>query len=240
MKKVCGIYKIINLLNNQIYIGSSVNIYGRFSQHKWQLRKNNHGNLHLQRAWNKYGENNFKFKILEKTKSKENLLEKEQFYINFFKPHYNICKIAGSNSGVIRTEEWKKRIGNSNKGKPASENCKKAVRKANYGRKHNEEAKKKIGKAAKGRKMSKKHLKKLIEISKNRIYTNEIRQNMSNASTVKKAILQYSLDGKFIKKWDSISQAAKEYNTTKNNIISCLKNKNNRTVAVGYKWEYEN
>lgn len=52
MPKKCGIYQIINTINNDIYIGSSVDIVTRFSSHKSCLRRNKHENIYLQFAWN--------------------------------------------------------------------------------------------------------------------------------------------------------------------------------------------
>lgn len=68
-----------------IYIGSSVNIYKRWSNHCWQLRNNKHSNRYLQNAWNKYGEQNFKFEILELCDPIKQF-ELEQDYLNKFKP----------------------------------------------------------------------------------------------------------------------------------------------------------
>jgi group I intron endonuclease len=51
----CGIYRIINKINDKFYIGSSDNIERRFSRHLLDLKKNKHDNQHLQNAWNKYG-----------------------------------------------------------------------------------------------------------------------------------------------------------------------------------------
>lgn len=45
-----GIYKIINVVNNKLYIGSAVNISGRFSTHKNQLKNEKHHSIVLQRA----------------------------------------------------------------------------------------------------------------------------------------------------------------------------------------------
>lgn len=60
-----GVYFIINKINNKIYCGSSNHILERWDVHKSQLRNNAHSNGHLQRAWNKYGEENFVFVIKE-------------------------------------------------------------------------------------------------------------------------------------------------------------------------------
>lgn len=74
-----GVYKIENLINNKIYIGSSENVERRFTDHKYLLRKNIHHSVLLQRSWNKYGEDIFKFEAIEEC---ENILEREQYWMN--------------------------------------------------------------------------------------------------------------------------------------------------------------
>ena len=75
---ISGIYKITCRPTGKFYIGSSVDIETRWRGHKSRLSRNIHANIYLQRAWNKYGENNFKFETIEITKSdllKENELK---------------------------------------------------------------------------------------------------------------------------------------------------------------------
>ncbi len=88
--RVCGIYKIINKTDNKYYIGSSNIINRRWRQHKTQLRNNCHRNNHLQRAWNKYGEENFIFEIVE-TIVKEKLIEVEQKYLDIANTEQDKC-----------------------------------------------------------------------------------------------------------------------------------------------------
>lgn len=78
-----GIYKIQNIINNKVYIGQSVDIELRWKEHLYALSKNIHENKHLQNAWNKYGESNFTFTIVEECEE-ENLTEKEQYYIDLY------------------------------------------------------------------------------------------------------------------------------------------------------------
>lgn len=94
--KVSGIYCIENITNHKTYIGSSKNIYQRLLKHFALLRHNKHQNAHLQNAWNKYGENSFRWFILELCDSKE-LTEKEQYCIDLFGAEYNITRIIERN-----------------------------------------------------------------------------------------------------------------------------------------------
>lgn len=103
-----GIYQILNLVNGKMYIGSSNNIERRIYDHGALLLNNRHHSIHLQRAFDKYGNENFDVNILEYCE--ENiLLEKEQYYLNlyleadkyltgesdtFIKKGYNICPFA--------------------------------------------------------------------------------------------------------------------------------------------------
>lgn len=60
-----GIYKITNIKNNKVYIGESNNVEKRWEQHLLDLRENNHHNYKLQNDWNAFGEDFFKFEVLE-------------------------------------------------------------------------------------------------------------------------------------------------------------------------------
>ena len=95
---ISGIYKIINKINGKYYVGSSIDIYQRWRNHKSQLKRNIHKNPHLQNAWNKYGENNFQF-IIEKEVSLNQLLEEEQKLIDL---HFGKSYCYNINSGVTK------------------------------------------------------------------------------------------------------------------------------------------
>lgn len=105
-----GIYQIKNIINNDIYIGKSVELKRREYDHFRELNKNIHGNIHLQRAYNFYGKENFIFEILlycEKTE----LHFYEQTLVDILCPEYNICKeCVNSPLGVKRSEEQKMAI----------------------------------------------------------------------------------------------------------------------------------
>ena len=79
-----GIYKITNLKNNKIYIGQSVDIGKRISNHKYKLKKNIHQNIYLQSSFNKYGIDNFSFEIIEEC-NRDSLNNREMYWVK----HYN-------------------------------------------------------------------------------------------------------------------------------------------------------
>lgn len=160
-----GIYQIRNTVNDKIYIGSTNSFKERWNNHIKLLRKNRHDNDHLQNAWNLYGEENFKFEILEEFTNKSFLLKLEQYYIDNLEPDYNICKLCvNSQLGIKRSQETKNRLSYINKGESnpnyglrRSEETKEKQSIAqsgknhwNYGKHIPEEVKKKISLATKG------------------------------------------------------------------------------------------
>jgi len=76
-----GIYKIINVVNNKFYVGSAVDFTARKRRHWWALRSQRHANKHLQAAWNKYGEESFKFLIVEELSDDADLVSAEDAWL---------------------------------------------------------------------------------------------------------------------------------------------------------------
>lgn len=86
---LCGIYIIKNNITNECYIGQSKNIKRRIFDHKNKLKNNKHMYKNgeptlLQKAWNKYGEENFSFDVVEFCNDDE-LNEREEYWIKFYK-----------------------------------------------------------------------------------------------------------------------------------------------------------
>lgn len=109
-KILTGVYVIECIPTGLIYVGSSVNIRNRWEQHINSLDRDTHENSYLQRAWNKYGQENFTFSVLELCK-KSDITEIEQKYLDFYKCYerdkgYNIVPIAYT---APMTEESRKR-----------------------------------------------------------------------------------------------------------------------------------
>lgn len=116
--KESGIYKIANKISNKVYIGSAVVLKRRLTSHYTSLLSKTHNNQILQRSWNKHGYNNFHFEIIEIVDNENNLINREQYWIDFYTSYnrklgYNIAPTAGSSLGIIRTDETKQRISKS-------------------------------------------------------------------------------------------------------------------------------
>jgi group I intron endonuclease len=129
-----AIYAIVNQVTKDMYIGSAVNLIRRWRVHKSNLNNGKHHCEHMQNAFRKYGEDAFCWEIVEFVDDATKLIEKEQFWIDFFKPTYNKRKIANSCLGVKRSEQ-------------AREN----MRKAQLGRKQSPETIAKRSAALKGK-----------------------------------------------------------------------------------------
>lgn len=104
-----GIYCITNSKNNKKYIGQTYDLKFRWLHHRSDLRGNRHHNRHLQAAWNKYGEENFKFDELEYCPL-EQLDEREIYWINYYKSQdqkfgYNLADGGLGCRGYKHTEE---------------------------------------------------------------------------------------------------------------------------------------
>ena len=84
-----GIYAIQNKINKKMYIGMTTDFKDRIEHHLWELRNNKHHSIKLQRAFNKYGEDNFDYYIVEEMKEStfKELAEKERYYIKEYHSH---------------------------------------------------------------------------------------------------------------------------------------------------------
>ena len=130
MNRIMCIYKIYCLSNYKIYIGSSMNVSKRWQYHIQDLKKGSHRNNYLQHAWNKYGEENFVFSIIETIEDKNELVNREQYWMDYYQSHnldigFNLCPTAESQLGHKWTNEQKKKQSERMKGKMSSEEARK-------------------------------------------------------------------------------------------------------------------
>jgi group I intron endonuclease len=157
---ISGIYCIENRINNKKYIGCSKDIERRWYHHKRDLESNNHSNRYLQSSYNKYGENNFKFSIIQELPySKKQLQLMETYWIIYFSSFrdfgmgYNLTLGGEGNWGLTLSEETKKRLSEVNKGKILSKEVREKI---SYGvlKSNTEEVRKRKSESHKGMKRS--------------------------------------------------------------------------------------
>ena len=143
--KMCGIYKITNMVNGKAYIGQAQNIEKRWNEHIHYTKNKNSPayTKPLYKAMRKYGVENFSFEIL--ILCEEELLNlMEIYYIEKYNSYihaensngYNLTLGGEGTRGYVFSEEHKKKI---------SENAKLRVGEKNpfYGKHHTEETKQK-------------------------------------------------------------------------------------------------
>lgn len=91
-----GIYKIENKINGKIYIGQSIHIEQRWSEHLYQ---SSHCTL-LKYALAKYGQDNFTFEVIEEC-SQQELNEKEIYWIEFYNSYENGYNLTRGGGGTL-------------------------------------------------------------------------------------------------------------------------------------------
>ena len=94
MSKISAVYKIINTITGDFYVGSSKNVKLRWMQHKrlsvWNRQPNNPMYLDMKN----YGIDKFELEILEEVEA-DSLKETEQRFIEMLKPTYNNYNAKG-------------------------------------------------------------------------------------------------------------------------------------------------
>lgn len=212
-----GIYSIINIINNKMYIGSTINFSNRWSRHRYNLNNTNHSNSHLRSSWLKYGPENFIFSVIEYVEDITQLELREQFWMDKFKPEYNKRLIAENNLGIKLTDEQRQNRVKSGKYKNRviTEIWRKRMSEAGFKRdKMSEETKKKMSQTRSGK----------------------VPLNLSDLHIKsRKKVYQYSRDGEFINEFVSIKEATEI--TKIRNIWMCCNGRRNH--AGGFVWTHE-
>lgn len=164
------IYTITNKINGKFYLGKTNNFLYRMSKHKYTLRNKIHINEHLQRAWDKYGEENFEFEILEEY-DVEHLVSMEHYWCNLldafnYNRAYNIRpthpfgkatnsiemreKVKKALTGKKLSDEHKLKLSLAKKGKKLSDETKQKMSDSAIGKSKSTETKKRISEAKLG------------------------------------------------------------------------------------------
>lgn len=115
------IYAIRNRVNGHAYIGSTNGYKARWQTHRSTLRRKIHHSFVLQRAWDKYGEDAFEFKILLVCPSELRVFYETRLITL---ETYNVLrtpKESGVRGGWTHSAEFKAKMSALHKGKQLSE-----------------------------------------------------------------------------------------------------------------------
>lgn len=254
-----GIYKITNLINNKVYIGSSKNLNNRLNKHKSDLNRNIHYNKHLQSSYNKYGSNNFKFEIIRFVNNINLLIRFEQCYINKYKccdrtKGFNKREKADSNIGNKISKEGRLNMSIAKKklNLKMHPNTKKALNSC-YNPRNN-------GKLQSLEQRTKRSL-LMKEIWKNK--TIEEKENLSNKLSKLfkgkkrpdakfsneareksklsklKPIIQYDINMNYIREWNSIKECCETLGLQGSLINKTIKGERANTKGFKFKYKFE-
>lgn len=256
--KYPGIYLIINLYNNKFYVGSSKNLWERKLRHFRDLKNNKHKNIHLQNSYNKYGKEYFIMVMIEKIDDKKDLISREQYWIDTLNAcnkeiAYNICSKAENKLGHKHSEETKKKMSKSMTG----------IKRTDEG-KHNmslSKSKPIIQCTIDGEYIQEWESANYVAKQLNYIQTaisscclhkyqyaynslwffkSEYEQKDFNVINfipkIGRKINQYTLDGEFIKIWDTYKDIRQNYKINQTHIIECCEGK--AKTCKGFIWKY--
>lgn len=239
-----GIYTIENVITKKLYVGYTQNFKERFNNHIRTLNRNVHGNEHLQKAWNKYGQFNFSFEILT-TCSIDILESEEHYWCNILDTHnskygYNI-KPTHPEKGKLTIHD-KLRISNKLKSM--------AIRPIIMLDLHGNLIKEfpLVSDAASYLNTTPSSIHRVL-VGKRDKYKNYIfvykeyydkNKNYSYKDKRAKSVCQYTLSGEFIKEWKSTMDVERELLILNTAISNCCNNKEHYNSAGGFIWKYKN
>lgn len=108
-KNLGTIYKIVNKINNKVYVGQTIlNVKDRWDRHRSLGIKNKaEQNMPIKRAFKKYGIENFEFSVIEEI-PKECLNEREIYWIEYYNSYYegyNACKGGQLGTKPLKIDE---------------------------------------------------------------------------------------------------------------------------------------
>ena len=173
-----AIYCLRNTIDNKCYVGSAKKLNYRLWNHKHKLTKGNHANKHLQNFVNKHGIDTIYFEILEKVEN--NIIEREQHWINTLNPAFNILPIAGSSEGISLSEEHKSKISKGRKGILHTEDTKTRISESMKGVSKTKEHSTKVGLKHKGKIISEEQKSKISQANKGKIATSKLTWEIVN------------------------------------------------------------
>lgn len=240
MEKICGIYCIENLVNGKKYVGQSVNIPKRLTGHKNKLNSHKHANSHLQNAWNQYGEENFKFYILEEV-AIEMLDDRERYYIKEWNLQNRDCGYnldSGGNKNKEQSEETRNKIRELHKKENLRQETLDKMREAARKRCDNPKWRQAQSEKLKGKKPSIKTREKMSNSHIGQKRSEEFKLGQRNAQ-IGNTVVCVETGEMFVCAKDAA--IAKGIGPTMGgSILQCCRGNGNRKTCGGYHWKFAN
>lgn len=226
MGRLIYIYTLSDPSTNTVkYIGKTVDIKQRYKDH---IKVAKSTNIHTPNInWVRSLINEGKQPIMEIIDEIDCDWEwLEQYWISQFKTWgFNLKNITdGGDTNPMNNPTSRKKVSDKLKGVAKSQEHNDKISKSKLGVSiHSEEQKRKYSENHRG--------------GGNPMFG--VKHNKSSLLKMKIPVLQYDLDGNFIKEWTSAADIQRENNSMlAKSINRCAKG--NRATAYGYKWEYKN
>jgi group I intron endonuclease len=221
-----GVYKIQNLINGKVYVGScsaQTGVIWRWRNHIRELEAGTHCNKYLLRSWQKYGRGNFAFIFIEVTE-RGTCIEREQYWMEHYKSYlpengYNNLATAGSPLGTKRSPEAIEKTAAALRGKPRPQHVLDAIRAATIGRKDTEEQRERKRQAQLGRKIT--WGDKISETKRGVSLSEHHKQALKDAAGKRKRRACVNLDTG--ETWANLKLAATHYNLTYKRLLNNIK-----------------
>lgn len=228
MEKISCIYTITNTLSNKIYLGYSSNFKRRKDKHLTMLRGGYHANSHLQNDVNKHGIDKFLIEILVDCQSTL-LASEEHYWATLLNVHdrnygYNILPTHPKKLNSGHLEETLLKISKANKGKIHTKEFAELCRSRFKGIKRKQDS---IDKTINTKR--KNGILKQSESTINKIKNTKLKSCSK--------VLQYDIDGNFIKEWKNTLDILENSNFKLQAIYKCL-NGDNKS-SQNFIWKYE-
>lgn len=251
------IYLRTNTVNGKKYVGQAKDFKRR--EYQWHDTKQSYAGALINNARKKYGVENFKTEILDECETLEEANELEKYYIKKlntkFPNGYNLNDGGGSNVGYKASEETRKKIAESGKGRIAVNRkkvyqytldgkfireweCVRDTEKEGFNHGH-------VANCCRGEESQHKGFLWVYDESKVEAYekkkrkplSKEIKQKMSEARKGKciKTVYQFTLEGKLVKEWSSITETSMEGYSSKC-VGDCCNGK--LKTHKGYLWSF--
>ena len=202
-----AVYMHKNKINGKVYIG----ITGQVPSYRWGKNGNGYKPSIFRSAVDKYGWENFEHIILYEGLTQEEAEQKEIYLIEKYKStnrHYGYNSALGGN--------------------------------VNYGFtfKHSPETIEKMKNTRRGRPKTAEQRDAISKLHRGKTLSNDTREKISATYIKNHGVMvdQYTIDGTFVKRWDSISTASRQLNICHSTIIWCCKGRQKTTHGTTFRY----